>query len=158
MMKNKKNIEAENYSSDLLDTMLDAITPEMQKNINRKMMLAAKIYDAMKAKGWNQTRLSREMGKRPSEISKWLSGTHSFTSDTLWAIGDMLGIELLPVQEAQEVVEVKYVPIAIKAGVEEKRSAKAYSDFDNSLFLHSEAASFVNEYSAKINIRPTKSR
>lgn len=93
---NNKSKEAQ-HNSELLNSLLRAITPEQQRNTDRKMLLAAKIYDAMKAKGWNQKTFAEKMGKQPSEISKWLSGTHSFTSDTLWSIGDMLGVDLLPV-------------------------------------------------------------
>lgn len=115
--KNKQDTKAKVHNSDLLSEMLNAITPGEQKNIDRKMMLAARIYDAMKAKGWNQKMLAEKMGKQPSEVSKWLSGTHTFTSDTLWAIGDMLGIDLLPVENLikdKKIEEVRYVPIYIR--------------------------------------------
>ncbi len=155
---NKKNMKTENYNSDLLDSILDAITPEEQKTIDRKMMLAAKIYDAMKAKGWNQTKFAKEMGeKRPSEISKWLSGTHTFTSDTLWAIGDKLDIELLPVQTIQKIVEVKYIPIVIKAESAMDIPASMSGIFDDS-FLHPQGAFFIRQYSSQMNIRTTKSQ
>jgi transcriptional regulator with XRE-family HTH domain len=108
-------MKAENYTSDLIDAITDSVSPSLQKTIDRKMMLAAKIYDAMKAKGWNQSMFAEEMGKRPSEISKWLSGTHSFNSDTLWTIGDKLGIDLLPVTTAPKIIGVKYVSVLIKA-------------------------------------------
>lgn len=111
----KKINQAENYSSSLLKELINDISPEQQKNIDRKMMLAAKIYDAMKAKGWNQKQFAEAMGKKQSEICRWLSGTHTFNSDTLWAIGDTLNIDLLPVQEKQKVVEIKYVPVVIAA-------------------------------------------
>jgi transcriptional regulator with XRE-family HTH domain len=54
------------------------------------MLLAARIDDARKAKGWSQHEFAEQMGKNPSEISKWLSGTHNFTSDTLWDIEEKL--------------------------------------------------------------------
>lgn len=99
-MKNNNNKRKEaQQNSELLNSLLRSITPEQQRNTDRKMLLAAKIYDAMKAKGWNQKTLAEKMGKQPSEISKWLSGTHSFTSDTLWSIGDILRVDLLPVSD-----------------------------------------------------------
>lgn len=155
-MKNKKNMKAENYSSELLDSMLEKITPEEQQNIDRKMMLAAKIYDAMKAKGWNQTIFAREMGKQPSEISKWLSGTHSFTSDTLWAIGDKLGVDLLPVKAAQKIVEVKYLPIIITAPAASYEAEEAQSVFSDSSIPGYSAESFSRRYSTQMKIASTK--
>ena len=35
------------------------------------------------------------MGKKPSEITRWLSGTHNFTTETLWEIERVLNIQLL---------------------------------------------------------------
>ncbi len=74
-MNNNKNSKAESYNSELLDEMLQLITPEEQFQIDQKMLLAAKIYDAMIAKGWNEIILAQKMGIQPSEIRKLLSGT-----------------------------------------------------------------------------------
>jgi ribosome-binding protein aMBF1 (putative translation factor) len=35
------------------------------------------------------------MGKKPSDITRWLSGTHNFTTETLWEIERVLQIQLL---------------------------------------------------------------
>ena len=120
MKINDPNMKAENYNSELLDSMLDSITPEEQKSIDRKMMLASKIYNAMKAKGWNQKTFAEAMGKKQPEISKWLSGTHNFTADVLWSIGDVLGCDLLPVKEANKVLEIKYVTIMVESASQAK--------------------------------------
>lgn len=155
-MKNKKNMKAENYNSELLDSMLDAISPEEQLTIDRKMMLAAKIYDAMKSKGWNQTRLANEMGKQPSEISKWLSGTHTFTSDTLWAIGDKLGVDLLPVKDVRKIMEVKYQTIVVATTPAEYEYDRTRSIFNYSLITGCLAESLSRSYSVEIKADSNK--
>ncbi|HEY6082286.1 MAG TPA: helix-turn-helix transcriptional regulator [Chitinophagaceae bacterium] len=156
MKKNKKNKKAENYSSHLLESMLNLITPEEQTNIDRKMMLAAKIYDGMKAKGWNQVKFAEEMGKQPSEISKWLSGTHTFTSDTLWAIGDKLDIELLPVRQVQKMIEVKYIPIVVKAEISEEEPEAMAGIFEDATSSQQKGTFFIRQYSHKMKIVPTR--
>src|SRR5690554_4830518 len=89
-----------------LDRLLQEITPEEQEKTNAKMLLAAKIADAMAAKGWNNKMLMDAMGKKnASEITRWLSGTHNFTSDLLSDLSFVLGIDLLNVEEH------KYEPI-----------------------------------------------
>jgi transcriptional regulator with XRE-family HTH domain len=75
---------AEKYESDLLSGLLSEITPEEQEKTNKRMILAAKIDKARLKKGWSKKELADRMGKRPSEITKWLSGTHNFTTDTLF--------------------------------------------------------------------------
>lgn len=65
------------------------------------MMLAAKIADGIKAKGWNNSDLARELDQHNSVISKWLSGTHNFTADTLFDIESVLGIDLFHWKDQQ---------------------------------------------------------
>jgi transcriptional regulator with XRE-family HTH domain len=87
--------KAENYSSKLIDDLLNEISPEELERTKEKMMLAARIDEAKKAKGWKNKDLAKALNKRPSEITKWLSGTHNFTADTLFDIGKILNIELI---------------------------------------------------------------
>jgi len=62
------------------------------EQVERKMRIAAQIEDAMKNAGLTKTQFARLMGKYPSEITRWLSGTHNFTSDLLAEIDVALGI------------------------------------------------------------------
>lgn len=47
------------------------------------MRAAIQIADAMEKHGITKKQLADKMGRRPSEITKWLSGDHNFTLDTL---------------------------------------------------------------------------
>lgn len=79
----------------LLNELLEGITPEEQSKTDKKMILATKIANAIKAKGFKKSEFAEILGKQPSEISKWLSGTHNFTIDTLMDIERVLSIQLL---------------------------------------------------------------
>ena len=71
-----------------------SVKPEEQARIDYKMQLAAKIHAALKAKGWKSLDLADALDlKSPSLVSKWLSGTHNFTIDTLVDIQRVLGIQ-----------------------------------------------------------------
>ena len=48
------------------------------------------------------------MGKRESEVSRWLSGTHGFTTNTLAKISAVLGEPVVKVPEASEQSMVSY--------------------------------------------------
>jgi transcriptional regulator with XRE-family HTH domain len=105
----KKTQKAELYTSDFLDSLMSEITPEDQECTNQRMLLAAKIDDVRKEKKLNKGDFAQLMSKKPSEISRWLSGTHNFTSDTLSDIQTKLGISLLNTQkETRESVAVQY--------------------------------------------------
>ena len=79
----------------LLDNLLAKITPEQQVRIDRKMRIASIIDDAMKAKGLGKKQFADKVGRKSSEITKWLSGTHNFTIDTISDIERALGVRIL---------------------------------------------------------------
>lgn len=99
----------ETKTGSLLDELLDSITPLEQSKVDTRMLLAAKIADGMKAKGWKNKDLLKAVGKEnPSIITKWLSGTHNFTTDTLVELEDALGINLLDRFEKKTEVVIHY--------------------------------------------------
>jgi DNA-binding transcriptional regulator YiaG len=69
-----KTNKTELYSSKLIDELLDSIDPEEADRIEKRMLLAAKIDDARKAKGLKKGQFAELMGQNNSVISKWLSG------------------------------------------------------------------------------------
>ena len=79
----------------LVDNLLAQITPEEQARTDRKMRIASIIADALTAKGLAKKQFAQKVGRKPSEVSKWLSGTHNFTLDTLTDIEQVLNIKLI---------------------------------------------------------------
>lgn len=125
-----------------LDRLLQEITPEEQEKTNAKMLLAAKIADAMAAKGWNNKMLMDAMGKKnASEITRWLSGTHNFTMDTLIDLGRVLDTNFLNLEEKD--MTVQQFNISVFSYNSKKRSAasilnepgESYSSFDETFTL-----------------------
>ncbi len=106
----------ETFSSKLIDDLLDSIDPVEQAKTDAKMLIAAKIADAMKAKGWRNNDLLKAVNKEnPSIITKWLSGTHNFTVDTLVELGNALDINLLNLSEPRAKVVIYYKSVSQKA-------------------------------------------
>jgi ribosome-binding protein aMBF1 (putative translation factor) len=85
-------MKAENYSSKLLIEILSEIPQEEQEKTDKMMRLASIIDNGIKARGWKKSDLAKALNKRPSEISRWLSGTHNFSSNTLRDIDKILNI------------------------------------------------------------------
>ena len=93
---------AEKYESDFLSELLSEISPKEQEKTNKRMMLAAMIDTARIKKGLSKKELADHMGKRPSEITKWLSGTHNFTIETLFDLEYHLEAKFVYVGEKQK--------------------------------------------------------
>ena len=99
------------YNSETIERLQKRIRPEKREQAKKRMLLAARIDDVLKEKGLNNQEFAFMMGKKPSEISKWLSGTHNFTTETLWEIERVLHIQLvagpLPQSREQELNDIK---------------------------------------------------
>ncbi|SJZ43823.1 Helix-turn-helix [Chitinophaga eiseniae] len=98
----------DDYSSSLVKELADAITPQEQEQTDYKMKLAAKIYMAMKAHGMTQTQFANSIDKPISLISRWMSGTHNFTVETLVDIQRILGISLLNLETANSYSQINF--------------------------------------------------
>jgi transcriptional regulator with XRE-family HTH domain len=94
MMMKKKTNRAKHYSSPLLDEILDSITPLEMNQARIRMTLAARIDECRQEADLSKIEFARKLNKQPSEISKWLSGTHNFTTDTLTEIAFVLKVKV----------------------------------------------------------------
>lgn len=84
------------YSSAALNRVKDRVSTEQKELVKKRMQLALKIDEARKAKRLSKSELANAMGsKNPSEATKWLSGTHNFTTDTLFKLEQVLGVSLV---------------------------------------------------------------
>ena len=93
-MKMKKIKKAREYNSPKLSELLAEITPLEMEKTKVKMQISARIEELMEQKGWNKSELAEKVGKHPSEITKWMSGTQNFTMEVLTEIAFTLGVDV----------------------------------------------------------------
>ncbi len=73
-------------------------TPSETKQFVRKYAdMVVRINQLLREKGWTQANLADKMGKKPSEISRWLSGNHNLTLRSITKLeveleGDIISI------------------------------------------------------------------
>jgi ribosome-binding protein aMBF1 (putative translation factor) len=91
------------YKSKVLEDFFTNKDSKSFKRTEKNMLLALRIENARKSLGWNRVRLAKEMNVEPSVITKWLSGTHNFTTDTLFDIEEVLNISLVNTSEPQKI-------------------------------------------------------
>ena len=92
---------------------------ELEKTSNR-MLVAAKIGNALQQKKITQKKFAKIMSRSESEISEWLSGDRNFTIDTLTEISMALNISLLDTSLSSACVIPMYNMITI--GKRQKKS------------------------------------
>lgn len=89
----------------VLGTLLAQIDERQQARTRNKMIVAARIEDALAERHLTQKEFARLMGRSESEISSWLSGERNFTLDTLTDISIVLRTNLLPFAMDESLVE-----------------------------------------------------
>lgn len=82
-------------TKNVLSQLLSTIDEVGLKKTSNRMMVAAKIGNALKDKGISQKEFAKKLRKSESEVSSWLSGDRNFTIDTLTEISLALDISLL---------------------------------------------------------------
>lgn len=89
------NNKARKYISTILTELFQSTSPIELAKTESKMRLAVKIGDAIQEQGYSKTEFAQKLEKNNSEISKWLSGTHNFTHDTLILLEQELDLTLI---------------------------------------------------------------
>ena len=74
---------------------LAAIPEEQKAEFELSFEIAERISEVLKAKDLTQKDFAQKLHKRESEISKWLTGRHNFTMQTIAKIETALGCKLI---------------------------------------------------------------
>ncbi|MFA7116608.1 MAG: helix-turn-helix transcriptional regulator [Bacteroidales bacterium] len=80
--------------------------PEIDNFIEKNLAIVDKVHIALKDKGWTKAKFAELMGKNPSEVSKWLSGTHNLTLKSIIKMEVVLGMDLI---YAEPITEDHYI-------------------------------------------------
>jgi len=97
----------------VLKRILEKIPSKKRRFHRISSDISAQIQEYLRIKGYNQKDFSALMGKKQSEISKWLTGNHNFTIKTIAAIEDELDEDIVCVPiHIKNTIEVHYFGIS----------------------------------------------
>ena len=77
--------------------MLAAVPTDIQQEVDLEFAISNRINELMVQRGLTKLEFAQALGKRPSEVTKWLSGQHNFTIRTLSTLSDFFGESLVRV-------------------------------------------------------------
>ena len=83
--------------SSIIDARRQRVSTETRNRVQLSFMIVDRIHAILEERGLRQKDLSELLGKKESEISKWMRGTHNFTIDTVSSIENALGAPILQV-------------------------------------------------------------
>lgn len=78
--------------SSILEARRAKVSPDARRRVDLSFMIVDRIHSILVEKGLKQKDLANLLGKKESEISKWMRGTHNFTIETIISIENVLGI------------------------------------------------------------------
>ena len=93
-------------SSKIFADAINNVSKETEARVQLSVEIVERIFQLMRLKNMNQNDLARSLGKTPSEISKWLSGTHNFTLKSIQRLELFLGQPILKVVREPEELAV----------------------------------------------------
>ncbi len=78
--------------------MLASVPSNIQQEVDLEMALSKRISDLMTERGLSKLEFAKALGKRPSEVTKWLSGQHNFTIRTISLLSAYFGKSIIHVE------------------------------------------------------------
>ena len=73
------------------------VTPEERAEARLSFQISNRLDFLMHENGLTKKQLADAIGKRPSEITRWLSGQHNFTISTLAMLSTFFGQPIITV-------------------------------------------------------------
>lgn len=80
-----------------LQEIFDEIPREKREETRLSFAISNRIDTLMRQRGLNRKQLAEALGKRPNEITRWLSGEHNFTLATIAKLSIFFGNPIVDV-------------------------------------------------------------
>lgn len=77
--------------------MVRMVPQNIKEEIDLSFAISNKINALMQERGLSKKQFAEQIGKRPSEITRWLSGQHNFTVSTLAMLSTFFGKSIISV-------------------------------------------------------------
>lgn len=83
--------------SSIIEARRAKVSSYVRRRVDLSFQIVDRIHSILEEKGLKQKDLANMLGKKESEISKWMRGTHNFTIETISSIENVLGKSILQV-------------------------------------------------------------
>lgn len=71
----------------------------MKTILSKEFAISNRIYELMTQRGLTRLQFAQALGKKPSEVTKWLSGQHNFTLRTISMLSTFFGQPLIHIYD-----------------------------------------------------------
>lgn len=81
--------------NDKFQQMLSSVPQDITTEIDLSFAIATEIETLMRERELTKKKFADALGKKPSEVTKWLSGQHNFTIRTLAMLSNFFGTPII---------------------------------------------------------------
>ena len=80
-----------------LQEIFNEIPREKREESRLSFAISNRLETLMREKGMNKKQFAEALGKRPNEVTRWLSGEHNFTISTIATLSAFFGEPIISV-------------------------------------------------------------
>lgn len=93
------------------------ILPENRLFVKKNLAVSEQVNYILEQRGWSQKILAGKMGKETSEVSKWLSGLHNLTLQSISKMESVFNEEILitPLEARNKFNKTEYIVLKVFA-------------------------------------------
>jgi len=131
----------------VLQRIRERIKPENRVYVEKNLSISQQVYEILQKKGLTQKEFAHMLGKQESEVSKWLSGLHNLTLQSIAKMEAVLDEEIIttPLEACNKYRKIEYITLRVYATTNEsdKASDNEYNErvnFEKKVKLESNAA------------------
>ncbi len=99
--------------NNILEARRARVDENTRASVDFSFEIVDRIHQILESKGMSQKDLADLLGKKESEISRWMRGTHNFTISTIMKIEHVLGCKILHVQKDVKVSSINATPFLV---------------------------------------------
>ena len=136
-----------------LEARRKKISPDVKRAVEFSFAVANRIHEILESKGMTQRQFADRLGKKESEISKWMRGTHNFTFNSIAKLECVLGESIIQIAASQHSVYVMQVQNGISnASIHMAiRGKRAVSTLSQSVYAQSGETIAFNDLCEQLN-------
>lgn len=81
-----------------LEEIFEELPKEKREETRLSFAISNRVDTLMKENGYNKKQFAEALGKRPNEVTRWLSGEHNFTISTIALLSTFFGKPIISVE------------------------------------------------------------
>jgi len=97
----------------------EKLKPENRIFVRKNLAISDQVEACLKEKNWTQKDLARALKKNESEISKWLSGLHNLTLQSISKLEAILETDIIltPMEASEKYKRIEYIALKVYAKI-----------------------------------------